>query len=717
MQPSLFHRLMKLNIAVFVAISVVLSEILTSLMGILLRGRITYDYLITGGFVSLIVSWIVVLMHRQVTRLSDDNVNLRIEIVNRQKAEETTRRTQQKYQAVIETTNTGFVVLDKNGAVLDANQEYVRLTGHTALDEIKGMAVTKWTAEEDRQRNAGEIKKCLELGFVRNLEIHYVDSNGLLTPIEINATAVEDADGVKIVAMCRDITERNQAEEKIRRSEQFIRKILDTVDEGFIVIDRDFRILTANKAYVNQVGGIADEIIGRRCHEVSHRTDRPCFEEGEECAVRQVFETGEPHTAIHRHTDPRGDILFVETKAFPVIDSSGVVTSVIETVNNVTEKHLLEEERLKTQKLESIGTLAGGIAHDFNNLLQGVFGYISMARITHDQKDCSLSMLEQAEQALHLSVNLATQLLTFSKGGKPVKRRIKLQPVIENSVKFALSGSIVNHRITLDDDLWPAEADEGQISQVIQNIVLNADQAMPTGGTISVNVKNVYAPSKGVPLSLAAGKYVEITIADTGIGIPGQYLPKIFDPYFTTKEKGSGLGLATSYSIIKNHGGLIDVKSELGSGTTFVVYIPAINEEENQEALSLTSAAARAGKILVMDDEEAIRNIAGIMIKSLGHEVELAENGDEAVARYREAMSSGRPFEIVILDLTIRGGKGGKETLQDLLELDPGVTAVVSSGYSEDTVVSEYRSHGFRGCLAKPYKIDTLKDTLNGLLK
>ena len=424
---------------------------------------------------------------------------------------------------------------------------------------------------------------------------------------------------------------------------------------------------------------------------------------------------------ILRSTDiqtPSVDILYVETKAFPIFDSSGAVTSVIETVNNITEKHLLEEERLKTQKLEAIGTLAGGIAHDFNNLLQGVFGFISMAKITHDQKERSLAMLEQAEQALHLSVNLTTQLLTFSKGGKPVKKKMKLQPVIENSVKFALSGSSVDYRIKLDDELWTVEADEGQISQVIQNIVLNADQAMPMGGTIVITAKNVRESEKGIHQLLGEEKYVEISVEDNGIGISENYLSKIFDPYFTTKEKGSGLGLATSYSIIKNHGGLIDVKSKLGSGTTFVVYIPAIEgEEAKRKTVPATTAIARTGKVLVMDDEEVVRNIVGAMITYLGHEVEFAENGEEAIAKYSEALSSGRRFDIVILDLTIRGGKGGKETLQELIAMDPEVTAVVSSGYSDDAAVSEYRSYGFSACLTKPYEIDTLKDTLNALMK
>jgi two-component system cell cycle sensor histidine kinase/response regulator CckA len=399
-------------------------------------------------------------------------------------------------------------------------------------------------------------------------------------------------------------------------------------------------------------------------------------------------------------------------------DDSGNVSSVIEKINNITEKHLLEEEQLKTQKLEAIGTLAGGIAHDFNNLLQGVFGYISMAKMTLDQKERSLAMLEQAEKALHMSVNLTAQLLTFSKGGRPVKKKIMLQSIIDNSVRFALSGSRTEYRIKRDEGLWAVEADEGQLGQVIQNIVLNSDQAMPMGGTVVITARNVHAPQKGLPLLLMEGNYVEISVKDTGIRIPDHYLSRIFDPYFTTKEKGSGLGLATSYSIIKNHGGLIDVESEMGKGSTFYIYLPAIEEDgEKVETISATDAIVRKGRILVMDDEELVRNVAGEMIRVLGHEAEFAMNGEEAVIKYREAMSSDKRFDIVILDLTVRGGVGGEEAIRELLAIDPDINAVVSSGYIDNSTISEYRNHGFKACLKKPFTMKGLRDTLNALLR
>jgi len=503
-------------------------------------------------------------------------------------------------------------------------------------------------------------------------------------------------------------------EEKVRQSEEFVRSILDTVDEGFIVVDRDYRILTANKAYCSQVGGCDEKIIGSHCYEVSHKVNAPCHDEGVECAVRNVFETGRPHTALHHHKDADGNILHVETKAYPIKDASGAVTSVIETINNITEKHLLEEERLKTQKLASLGTLAGGIAHDFNNLLQGVFGYISMARLTHDQKEKSLSMLDQAEEALHLSVNLTTQLLTFSKGGKPVKKLTRIRPAVENAVKFALSGSHTNYKIATPADLWSVEADEGQLAQVIQNIVLNANEAMSGSGTVYVSLANVDLTKDTIAGLPDGGRFVRISIQDSGIGIPEQNLSKIFDPYFTTKQRGSGLGLATSYSIIKNHGGVIEVKSELNKGTEFTIYLPASGDAEMETATTPAYAAGtKKGRILLMDDEELVRNVAREMIAALGHDAVSAEDGRRAIELFRQAKESGTPFDLVILDLTVKGGMGGEEAIRKIRAIDPDVKAVVSSGYSDNPVVAEYRAYGFSAVLNKPYRIDALQNCVN----
>jgi two-component system cell cycle sensor histidine kinase/response regulator CckA len=638
------------------------------------------------------------------------------DITKRKLAEDKIRQGEIKYRELFELTTDGIFILDLDGRFLDVNRTAYKRLGYTR-EEMLAMHISNLTPPEFARQIPERMSQICEHG-IAVFESAHRRKDGTLMPVEVNSQLIEYEGRAAHFSVIRDITEHKQAEEKILQSEQFIRGILDTVDEGFIVIDRDYRILTVNKAYCNQVGGCDEEIIGSHCYEITHKRSLHCSQSGEECAPCRVFETGKPHAVLHRHTDAEGNILYVETKAFPIKDSSGVVTSVIETLNNITEKYLLEGERLKTQKLESIGTLAGGIAHDFNNLLQGVFGYISMAKMTFEQKEKSFAMLEQAEKALHQSVNLTTQLLTFSKGGKPVTKLIDLRPVIENSAKFTLSGSRSDVHMNIPKDLWQVEADEGQLGQVIQNIVLNADQAMPTGGTVMLSAANVAEGDSSRPPGLKKGNFVMIAIQDTGVGIPEQFLSKVFDPYFTTKDKGSGLGLATSYSIVKNHGGMIDIRTKSGEGSTFKIYLPASEGRGRGETVTVSTKEAkpRTANVLVMDDEEIIRNLSCEIIKTLGHTVEVAVHGQEALEKYQGAMAAGRPFDIVILDLTVRGGMGGSETLQKLLELDPGVKAIVSSGYSDDFAMTNYEKQGFKAFLKKPYNVDALRVMLNEML-
>jgi PAS domain S-box-containing protein len=502
----------------------------------------------------------------------------------------------------------------------------------------------------------------------------------------------------------------------LRKNEAALRNITSSIAEGLYVVNAEGRITFMNEEAERLLGWPVEELNERGVHQLVH--------------FRKADGTPVPLDACRMHgiiaeraRYISNDEVFVrkDGTAFPisivcspVIEDGKAVASVV-AFRDITETKRLEQEMLKAQKLESIGTLAGGIAHDFNNLLQGIFGYISMAKLTHDQKEKSLAMLEQAEKALHQSVNLTSQLLTFSKGGKPVKKVFALRPLINNSVAFALSGSRNTYEIVTDQRLHAVEADEGQIGQVIQNIVLNADQAMPLGGKIKITARNIPASATAC-LPGAAGDVVEITIQDQGTGIPKEHLSRIFDPYFTTREKGSGLGLATTYSIIKNHGGAITVASELGKGTTFTIYLPASGTSVEREEASARLAAGNKGRILVMDDEQVVREVTGELLRSLGYKVDLADRGESAVMQYKTAMAEGSPFAIVILDLTIRGGMGGAEAIKELLELDPNVKAIVSSGYSDDAVTADYRKQGFAAFLKKPYNVEELRSTLNALL-
>lgn len=548
------------------------------------------------------------------------------------------------------------------------------------------------------------------------LDLRVIRPSGEERIVNVKLEVITDKNGkpFKLSGISLDITERKLAEEALRESREQFRKLIENSPLSMALVDSDGVIEYINVKAIETFGYLPQDIPNMEYWWVLAYPEKTYREEviaqwmglvGE--ALRQNREIEQRE---YRVTCKNGSVKVVAIWGVWIGDKLLVV------FDDITERKKLEEQVLQTQKLEAIGTLAGGIAHDFNNLLQGVFGYISIAKLNAADKDKSIAALEQAEKALHMSVNLTTQLLTFSKGGKPVKKKMPLQAVIENSVKFALSGSSINYNINFDKGLWYVYADEGQVGQVIQNIVLNADQAMPVGGTILITAKNVQAPGTGIPNLITEGRYVEISIQDNGIGISEAYLPKIFDPYFTTKAKGSGLGLATCYSIIKNHGGFIHVSSKAGMGTTFHIYLPAVEAEAEIAKASGSPAFVRKGKILLMDDEEVIRDVAGKMIAALEHEVAFAEHGEAAIEKYKASMGTGSPFDIVILDLTIRGGMGGRETIERLLAVNPKIKAIVSSGYSDDAAVSDYQSYGFSACLSKPYKLDALRDALNKLM-
>jgi nitrogen-specific signal transduction histidine kinase/CheY-like chemotaxis protein len=379
-----------------------------------------------------------------------------------------------------------------------------------------------------------------------------------------------------------------------------------------------------------------------------------------------------------------------------------------------------ETHRHAEEKIESVGVLAGGIAHDFNNLLTAILGNISLAKMETDPGAEAFKVLSQAEKASLRAKDLTQQLLTFSKGGAPIKKVASIIPLLRDCVPLAARGPHLRYEFSLADDLWPVEIDEGQIGQVIQNVVINAGEAMPGGGTIQIRGENVMVEKEKSRqgLSLVMGKYVKISIEDGGVGISEENLSKMFDPYFTTKSNGSGLGLATTYSIIKKHGGYIEVESQIGVGTTFHIYLPASQKKipPQKEIPTPPPSPSRQGRILIMDDEEIVRYATGSLLAHLGYEVESARDGAEAIALYQKCKQTGQPFDVVIMDLTIPGGMGGKEAIQKLLEIDPEAKAIVSSGYSNDPVMADYKDYGFRGVVAKPYRIEELREVLHKII-
>jgi PAS domain S-box-containing protein len=406
----------------------------------------------------------------------------------------------------------------------------------------------------------------------------------------------------------------------------------------------------------------------------------------------------------------------IEQVASPIRDSKNEIAGVVLVFRDITERQRTEDERRKAETLEQLGLLAGGIAHDFNNLLTAIIGNISLASLLLPPNDEMVARLNDAKNASLRARDLAQQLLTFARGGAPIKKTASIGKLIQDTVSFSLRGSHSRSEFHFGADLWPAEIDPGQISQVIANLVVNADQAMPSGGTLQVTCDNFSYDGKTDPIvpDLMPGDYIRISIKDEGIGISENYLKRIFDPYFTTKSQGSGLGLATTYSIIKNHNGLITVESQVHVGSTFTIYLPALKDQPipadspTFAPAPIAGSGIGTGRVLIVDDEQAIRALVEFTLTRLGYEVTQAENALEGVNIYREKFEAGERFDAVILDLTLPGGMGGKEALKKLIEIDPTVNAIVSSGYATDATMSRYQDFGFRGVIAKPYEASEL---------
>jgi PAS domain S-box-containing protein len=389
---------------------------------------------------------------------------------------------------------------------------------------------------------------------------------------------------------------------------------------------------------------------------------------------------------------------------------------------DITERESQQEELIKKQKLESIGVLAGGIAHDFNNILTAILGNISYAGMFIEQNHKAEAPLLQAEKATQRAAELAHQLLTFAKGGQPVTSSVAPRQLIEESLSLVLRGTNVQSRVETAEDLRNIEADSGQISQAFNNLIINAVQAMPGGGVITVQAANVSLDDINNPFTLSPGEYVRFIFTDEGCGIPEEDLKNIFDPYFTTKSSGSGLGLASVLSIVSKHGGHISVTSAIGKGTTFEILLPAgrqpVSSGTARPAKGITDSPNMSvhPPLLVMDDEEMIRDLAAAMLEELGYRVTTCANGAEAVDLYRAAFETGVPFSAVIMDLTIPGGMGGREAARAVLTIDPGARLIVSSGYSNDPIMADYRSYGFGAVVLKPYSVADIARVLETLL-
>ena len=607
----------------------------------------------------------------------------------------------------------GMVLTDLRGMMLDTNQALRDMLGYTA-SELYGRPLAAVTHPEEQTQEMAELCGALADGR-RDHRLQtvkrYLCKDGSVLWGRVTATLIFDDESHPLfgISMIEDITQQRQADEALEAEKERLLVTLRSIGECVIATDSAGRIHLVNRAAEKLTGWAQHEAMGRPLDEVfvllDTETQQPLGADVLGSLIRSGAFAAFPEDTVLRTRD--GSVRHIGESATPIRARDGAILGIVIVFRDTTQDRRREEEVLRGQKLESLGVLAGGIAHDFNNILTAILGNIALARLTPASAEGELAeLLCEAETAAVRAKDLTQQLLTFAKGGAPLKQAVEIAPLLQEAVQFALRGANCVGDLALPANLWPAEVDPAQLTQVVNNLVLNAVQAMPRGGTVTVRAGNITLDLRQ-DLPLRPGRYVQITIGDHGRGIPEKDLPRIFDPYFTTKVKGSGMGLTTAYSIIRKHNGYIGVASQVDVGTTFTFYLPAA-VAPSAAAPATAAPAARivpgAQRILVMDDEPSIRRMAARILENAGFQVVAAADGAEAVRLYQEALAGGLPCTAAILDITIPGGMGGRETLQQLQHINPAIKAIVSSGYSTDAIMAAPGDFGFVGVVGKPYR-------------
>ncbi len=553
-------------------------------------------------------------------------------------------------------------------------------------------------------------------GAVVRRDLTLCDAAGQRVDVDVTLAEVFDECGTRLgfALFMRDITARNRYQESLAAERERLLVTLRSIGDGVITTDTEGRVTLLNEVAERLCGWTLADAVGQPLARVFHIVDERTLAPRED-PVSRVLRTNAVvelanHTALI-HSD--GTRRIIADSGAPIRDAGGHIAGVVLVFRDVTEKQRIEDAFLRARQIESIGYLAGGIAHDFNNILTALFGSMSLMRLHASADPVVVSLLDQVDQAFYRARDLTQQLLTFAKGGAPIKRSGSVKGLVEDTTRFLLHGTSTTARFAFPDDLWAAEFDAGQMSQAISNIVLNAIQAMPRGGVITLGGSNETLRQHEVP-PLGEGRYVRLFVVDEGPGIPEIDRERVFHPYFTTKEAGTGLGLATAYSVVQRHGGHIAI-ADSERGALFEIYLPA-SEAAAVSAASAPRALERPddghGYVVVMDDEESVRKVCAEILAHLGYEVEVTVDGESLVALYAARLAEGRRPDAVIVDLTVPGGMDGREAARRILGQDPDARLLVSSGYCNDPVMAAPRDHGFVGVIAKPYDVRELAGIL-----
>ncbi|MBI5249579.1 MAG: PAS domain S-box protein [Desulfomonile tiedjei] len=631
------------------------------------------------------------------------------DITGRKLSDEALKESEERYRKLVDLAPDGIHV--SVGEIFAfANDAMAGILGVKRPDDLVGRNIFDFVHPDYCGVVRDRFKRIMSDGIPLVTEEKYVRPDGTEVEVEVAATRLTYQGRQAAQVVVRDITYRKRAEEALRESQEKYRMVVENANEAIVVARNGFATFANGKAE-EIIGCSAETLRSVPFNEFIHPNDR---ESVTRCYHRRLSGESVSSPTCFRVIHSDGSAKWVEQRA--VLINWEDCPATLNFLYDITERKKIEEELIKLEKLQSVGLLAGGIAHDFNNILTAIMGNISLAKVCTFPGDKIHERLSLAEKSCLRAQGLTKQLLTFSSGGAPVTKVSDIAGVAKGGCIAALCGSDVACEFNFPDDLWLAQVDEGQISQVFGNLLLNAIQAMPGGGSVCVTGCNVTVTEED-RLPIDPGDYLRVSVADQGIGISREHITRIFDPYFTTKCEARGLGLATAYAIINRHGGMITVDSRLEVGTTFHVYLPASkNGVQAQTDLDDLPVFGK-GRVLIMDDEEPIRRLAQDVLSFLGYEVAVAEHGEQAISLYAKAKDSSDPFDVVILDLTVPGGMGGIEVVKALREVDPDIKAIVSSGYSSDPVMADHRKHLFQGVVSKPYTVRELSQVLKRVIE
>lgn len=633
--------------------------------------------------------------------------------VQRIRMEETIRESNERYKNILDDTQDLIQNVRPDGTFDFVNNAWLRRMGYSE-EEVKTLKVFDIIHPDSLLHCRQLFSRVMDGESVKDVAPVYVAKDGEKILLHGNIVP-RSMDGRVIGAhmFFKDITEQEKAKE-------FARNVLESIDESFVVIDADFRILSANRAYCSQTGRQSAEILGYKCYNISHGLDRPCFEEGEECPVRYTFQTGSAYTVIHTHNAKNSTPRYVEIKTFPLKNCEGLVLSVIEVINDVTEKRKLEDQLRQAQKMESIGTFAGGIAHDFNNILTAIIGFGEMALMQIAEDEPLRRYVQYMREAADRAAHLTKDLLLFSRKQALDRKPVDLNEIIRKVEKFLkrVIGEDITCNTTLSEGPLPVFADAHQLEQILMNLATNARDAMPKGGVFTVTTEQtcfdaafITAHGYGNP-----GIYTMVTVSDTGKGMDAVTRQRIFEPFFTTKDvgKGTGLGLAVVYGIVKQHEGYINVYSEPGQGSTFRIYLPVIasGAASEKNAPELENSVGGVETILLAEDDALVRQMAVSSLQDFGYTVIVADDGEEAVNKFIKNKDN---IQLLLFDL-IMPKKTGKEAYDEIKLMKPDIRVLFTSGYAHDIVRQKVALGDDVEIVSKPFSPkDLLKKVRNVL--